>query len=63
MASTLKRVSVDTERAITALANRESRTFVAQLDIVAEAGLKALGEPTIAELAATITEDDPDSPE
>lgn len=44
MASRLKRVSDETERAITALAERESRTFVAQLDRVVEAGLVALGE-------------------
>lgn len=45
MASKLKRVSEPTERAITDLATREGRTFVAQLDRVVEAGLEALGEP------------------
>lgn len=43
MASKLKRVSPDTERVITDLANREDRTFVAQLDRVVLAGLDALG--------------------
>lgn len=58
MASTLKRVSVDTEAKITALAAREDRTFVAQLDRVVEAGLKAMGEDIQAAedaLAATTT--------
>jgi hypothetical protein len=44
MASKLKRVSQDTEDAISALAEREGRTFVAQLDRVVKAGLEALGE-------------------
>ncbi len=44
MPSTLKRVSAPTERAITDLAKREGRTFVAQLDRVVQAGLTALGE-------------------
>ena len=44
MASKLKRVSQDTEDAITALAEREGRTFVAQLDRVVQAGLEAMGE-------------------
>ena len=44
MASTLKRVSIPLEAAITTLAKREDRTFVAQLDRVVEAGLQALGE-------------------
>jgi len=43
MASKLKRVSNDTERVITDLAEREDRTFVAQLDRVVIAGLDALG--------------------
>lgn len=42
-ASKLKRVSENTERAITTLADREDRTFIAQLDRVVEAGLDALG--------------------
>lgn len=45
MASKLKRVSEPSETAILALANREGRTFVAQLDRVIDAGLAALGEP------------------
>jgi hypothetical protein len=45
MASKLKRVSNHTEAAITDLAAREGRTFVAQLDRVVEAGLEAIGEP------------------
>jgi hypothetical protein len=44
MASKLKRVSENTDRAITDLAEREDRTFVAQLDRVVAAGLHALGE-------------------
>lgn len=59
MASQLKRVSENTERAITALATRESRTFVAQLDIVVEAGLAALGEQP----AGTTPEPAPTAPE
>lgn len=43
-ASKLKRVSEDTETAITELAERENRTFVAQLDRVVQAGLEAMGE-------------------
>ena len=50
MASRLKRVSEPTEAAIATLAEREGRTFVAQLDRVAAAGLKALGEPVPAAL-------------
>lgn len=45
MASPLKRVSEDTATRISELAEREGRTFVAQLDRVVDAGLKALGEP------------------
>lgn len=41
-ASKLKRVSENTERVIAQLAEREDRTFVAQLDRVVEAGLNAL---------------------
>lgn len=44
--STLKRISTHTEQAITTLAGREDRTFIAQLDRVVDAGLQALGEPT-----------------
>lgn len=43
-ASKLKRVSETTEAAVTALAEREGRTFVSQLDRVVTAGLEALGE-------------------
>ncbi len=43
--SKLKRVSDPTEATISAIAKRESRTFVAQLDRVVAAGLEALGEP------------------
>jgi hypothetical protein len=50
MASRLKRVSEPAEAAIATLATREDRTFVAQLDRVVVAGLKALGEPVPAEL-------------
>lgn len=46
MASKLKRVSEDTERTVTQIAEREGRTFVAQLDKVVEAGLDALGLDT-----------------
>lgn len=46
MASRLKRVSEPTETAITELAEREGRTFVAQLDRVVDAGLRALGVPS-----------------
>lgn len=46
MPSRLKRVSEPTEAAITTLAEREGRTFVAQLDRVVHAGLTALGEPS-----------------
>jgi hypothetical protein len=44
MASKLKRVSEPTEAVINELAEREGRTFVAQLDRVVDAGLVALGE-------------------
>jgi hypothetical protein len=47
MASKLKRVSAPTENAIVDLANREGRTFIAQLDRVVDAGLRALGEQPI----------------
>lgn len=50
-ASRLKRVSEPTEAAITTLAGREDRTFVAQLDRVVAAGLHALGEDVPAEIA------------
>lgn len=50
MPSRLKRVSEPTEAAIATLAEREDRTFVAQLDRVVVAGLTALGEPIPAEL-------------
>ena len=43
--SILKRVHPATEQAISELANREGRTFVAQLDRVVDAGFAALGEP------------------
>jgi hypothetical protein len=42
-ASKLKRVSEQTEKAITTMAESEDRTFVAQLERVVEAGLDALG--------------------
>jgi hypothetical protein len=45
MASKLKRVSENTETAVLALAATEGRTFVAQLDRVVDAGLRALGQP------------------
>ena len=54
MASKLKRVSEDTDNAITTLAEREDRTFVAQLDRVVAAGLDALGEPVPASIAGTL---------
>jgi hypothetical protein len=53
MPSRLKRVSEPTEAAITTLAEREGRTFVAQLDRVVHAGLVALGEPSPLAPAAT----------
>ena len=46
MASRLKRVSEPTEQAVAKIAEREGRTFVAQLDRIVHAGLLALGEPT-----------------
>lgn len=42
--STLKRVSTTTADTITAIADREDRTFIAQLDRIVDAGLKAMGE-------------------
>ncbi len=52
MASTspLKRVSAHTEATVSALAEREDRTFIAQLDRIVAAGLQALGEPLPPEL-------------
>jgi hypothetical protein len=47
MASSLKRVSPATEAAVLAIAQREDRTFVAQLDRVVDAGLRSMGEPGI----------------
>lgn len=47
MPSKLKRVSENTEAAINVLAEREERTFVAQLDVVVRAGLEAMGEATL----------------
>lgn len=44
MTSPLKRVSEPTADTITAIAEREGRTFVAQLDRIVDAGLAALGE-------------------
>lgn len=44
MTSKLKRVSANTETIVNTLAEREGRTFVAQLDRVVEAGLIAMGE-------------------
>lgn len=44
MPAKLKRVSEKTENTIAQLAEREGRTFVAQLDRVVQAGLEALGE-------------------
>jgi hypothetical protein len=43
MASKLKRVSEDTADFIEELAEREGRTFVAQLDRIVDAGLVSLG--------------------
>lgn len=51
MASNLKRVSPDVDVAVTALADREDRSFVAQLDRVVAAGLAALGEDVPDKLA------------
>jgi hypothetical protein len=47
----LKRISQSTETAVLELAQREGRTFIAQLDRVVEAGLQALADtpPTPAE--------------
>jgi hypothetical protein len=53
MASQLKRVSQATETAVSALASREDRTFVSQLDRVVAAGLQALGEPVPDAIAPT----------
>ena len=47
MAAILKRVSQPTEQAISELAQREGRTFVAQLDRVVDAGLVALGQDPV----------------
>ena len=47
MAAILKRVSPQAERAVFTLAEREGRTFVAQLDRVVNAGLEAMGEDTL----------------
>jgi hypothetical protein len=58
MASKLKRVSEPAEAAITTIAVREDRTFVAQLDRVVAAGLEALGEQVPAELVAAATPGD-----
>lgn len=55
MPSRLKRVSEPTETTITALAAREGRTFVAQLDRVVTAGLQALGEPPLTDDTPTTT--------
>lgn len=52
MASKLKRVSAPAELAISTIADREDRTFVAQLDRVVAAGLAALGEQVPDEIAA-----------
>lgn len=41
--SKLKRVSETTETAVTRVADREGRTFVAQLDRLVEAGFEHLG--------------------
>lgn len=50
-AGILKRVSPPAEAAIAALATREDRSFIAQLDRVVAAGLQALGEQVPDELA------------
>lgn len=55
MASVLKRVSQTTEATITAIADREDRSFVAQLDRVVAAGLEALGEPVPDAIAPNAT--------
>lgn len=50
MASPLKRVSEPAAAAVSAIAKRETRTFVGQLDLVVRAGLEALGEDVPTEL-------------
>lgn len=53
MASVLKRVSPTTEATISELADREDRSFVAQLDRVVAAGLEAMGLDVPAAIAPT----------
>lgn len=51
MASILKRVSPRTEAIISKLAKQEDRSFVAQLDRIVDAGLKAEGiDPATVEI-------------
>ena len=50
MPKPLRRVSPAAERGVLAVAERESRTFIVQLDRVVAAGLHALGEDVPEEL-------------
>lgn len=54
MAKPLRRVSPAAEASVLAIADRESRTFIVQLDRVVAAGLHALGEPVPEDLKAYV---------